>query len=75
MGEAIYEIGVEDNGVPAGLSQDDLDQSIKTLEKMAKELSADVSGMIWRWTFQSIILIILIISITFRSFLIDCDPS
>jgi len=43
MGEAIYEIGVEDDGVPAGLSEDDLAASIHTLERMAKQLSADVS--------------------------------
>eukprot|EP01118_Nematostelium_gracile_P012088 TRINITY_DN4368_c0_g1_i1.p1 TRINITY_DN4368_c0_g1~~TRINITY_DN4368_c0_g1_i1.p1 ORF type:complete len:657 (-),score=198.58 TRINITY_DN4368_c0_g1_i1:35-2005(-) len=43
MGEAIYEIGVEDNGVPTGLSEEDLDASIANLKKMAKELSADIS--------------------------------
>jgi GTPase len=44
MGEAIYEIGVEDNGVPTGLSDEDLDISISNLKRMAKELSADISG-------------------------------
>lgn len=43
MGEAIYEIGVEDDGVPAGLSEEDLAASIHTLERMAKQLSADVT--------------------------------
>jgi GTPase len=46
MGEAIYEIGVEDDGVPTGLSENDLNQSIATLEKMAKTINADVSGTI-----------------------------
>ena len=35
QGEAIYEIGIEDNGTLAGLSADDLEASIKTLERMA----------------------------------------
>ncbi len=42
-GEAIYEIGIEDNGYPKGLSDKELDLSIKTLKKMAKKLNADVS--------------------------------
>jgi GTPase len=35
QGEAIYEIGIEDNGTLAGLSEEDLDASIKTLHNMA----------------------------------------
>lgn len=34
-GEAIYEIGVSDDGLLCGLSQDDLDSSLETLRKMA----------------------------------------
>lgn len=34
-GEAIYEIGVSDDGLLCGLSQDDLDSSLQTLSKMA----------------------------------------
>ncbi len=45
MGEAIYEIGVEDDGVPAGLSDEDLKSSLETVEKMAKQINADTSGM------------------------------
>jgi GTPase len=41
MGEAFYEIGVEDDGTPSGLSEEDMKKSLATLEKMAKELNAD----------------------------------
>jgi len=34
-GEAIYEIGVADNGLLHGLSQNDLDSSLETLKRMA----------------------------------------
>jgi len=43
QGEAIYEIGVEDNGYPKGLSEKELTNSMKTLKKMAKELNADIT--------------------------------
>jgi GTPase len=42
-GEAIYEIGVSDNGDLCGLSQDDLDSSLKTLNRMAERLGATVT--------------------------------
>eukprot|EP00762_Andalucia_godoyi_P004198 ANDGO_05548.mRNA.1 GTP-binding protein AGP-1 len=38
-GEAFYEIGVDDNGFPRGLSEDELKLSLETLEKMAASLS------------------------------------
>lgn len=34
-GEAIYEIGVEDNGLLVGLSKSDMDASMQTLQTMA----------------------------------------
>ncbi|MBD3192667.1 MAG: elongation factor 1-alpha [Candidatus Heimdallarchaeota archaeon] len=43
QGEAIYEIGVEDNGFPKGLSDKELEDSLKTLEKMAKKLKAEIT--------------------------------
>jgi len=43
QGEALYELGVEDNGFPKGLSADELTKSIATLEKMAKSLAAESS--------------------------------
>ncbi|MHA1121350.1 MAG: GTP-binding protein [Candidatus Heimdallarchaeota archaeon] len=43
LGEAIYEIGVEDNGYPKGLSDKELKLSIETLTKMAQELNADIT--------------------------------
>ena len=36
QGEALYEIGVEDNGVVAGLDEQELDASLTTLQNMAK---------------------------------------
>nr|CAD7404549.1 unnamed protein product [Timema cristinae] len=40
QGEAIYEIGVEDNGVMAGLADYEMDASLQTLEQMAFKLGA-----------------------------------
>ncbi|XP_076463579.1 GTP-binding protein 2-like [Babylonia areolata] len=42
-GEAIYEIGVEDNGILTGLNEADLQASMSTLEKMASRLGANLS--------------------------------
>ncbi|XP_034948527.1 GTP-binding protein 2 isoform X2 [Chelonus insularis] len=39
-GEAIYQIGVEDNGKLTGLSRDDMKASLKTLKDMASRLGA-----------------------------------
>ncbi|KAG1659851.1 GTP-binding protein 2 [Nymphon striatum] len=39
-GEAIYEIGVEDNGLLAGLNSEDMELSLTTLKGMADRLSA-----------------------------------
>lgn len=40
QGEAIYEIGVEDGGVLAGLPTGDMMASLQTLEQMAVKLGA-----------------------------------
>jgi len=40
QGEAIYEMGVEDAGVLAGLAPVDLAASLRTLEQMAEKLGA-----------------------------------
>ena len=42
QGEAIYEIGVEDNGLMTGLSGEDMDSSLDTLREMARRLEATV---------------------------------
>ncbi|KAK3094036.1 hypothetical protein FSP39_023275 [Pinctada imbricata] len=42
-GEAIYEIGVEDNGMLVGLTDDELSASLHTLETMADRLGATMS--------------------------------
>lgn len=42
-GEAIYEIGVEDNGQLKGLTQDEIDLSMQTLNLMAKKIGASVN--------------------------------
>jgi len=36
-GEAIYEIGVEDSGMMAGLTEDELKRSLYTLNRMAEK--------------------------------------
>jgi GTPase len=43
QGEAIYEIGINDNGFPIGLDDAEFEESLETLKRMASELSADVS--------------------------------
>ncbi len=43
LGEAIYQIGVEDNGFLYGLDESDMSQSLKTLEKMASKLGASAT--------------------------------
>jgi len=40
-GEAIYEIGVEDNGIISGLPKEELESSLTTLRTMAKRLEAE----------------------------------
>lgn len=40
QGEAIYKIGVKDNGVLAGLSDRDMFESLRTLNEMAQKLGA-----------------------------------
>eukprot|EP00116_Pleurobrachia_bachei_P004985 sb/3465247/ len=41
QGEAVYEIGVKDNGQLAGLSRKEMDDSIKTLNSMATQADAE----------------------------------
>ncbi|KAH7639080.1 gtp-binding protein 2-like protein [Dermatophagoides farinae] len=42
-GEAIYEIGVEDNGGLKGLTEDEISSSLQTLHMMADKINASVS--------------------------------
>ena len=42
LGEAIYEIGVEDNGLMTGLSEEDMISSLDTLREMARRLGATI---------------------------------
>merc|ERR1719495_1024361 len=42
QGEAIYEIGVEDNGLMTGLCDEDMDSSLDTLREMARRLGATI---------------------------------
>ncbi|XP_041921167.1 GTP-binding protein 2-like [Alosa sapidissima] len=42
-GEAVYQIGVEDNGLLVGLSEDDMKASLKTLHRMAEKVGADIT--------------------------------
>lgn len=43
QGEAIYEIGVGDDGFLHGLSRSDMDVSLDTLGNMARRLGASVT--------------------------------
>lgn len=42
-GECFYNIGIEDDGHPFGLTEEELDQSMDTVYRMAKELNAAVT--------------------------------
>lgn len=42
-GEALYELGIEDNGQPMGIPAEDLDASVATLTRMAEALGADAT--------------------------------
>ncbi|XP_020337378.1 GTP-binding protein 2 [Oncorhynchus kisutch] len=42
-GEAVYQIGVDDNGMLVGLSEEDLRSSLKTLGRMAEKVGADIT--------------------------------
>mmetsp|Transcript_43646 Transcript_43646/g.83285 ORF Transcript_43646/g.83285 Transcript_43646/m.83285 type:complete len:642 (-) Transcript_43646:311-2236(-) len=48
QGEALYEIGVEDNGDVRGLPPDDLKRSLDNLVKMAAELDAQATCVVER---------------------------
>jgi len=41
-GEAVYEVGVHDDGAPVGLTEDELVESVVTLKKMADQLHCQV---------------------------------
>lgn len=43
LGEAIYEIGVEDSGLMLGLPPDELATSMDTLRRMARQLGASLT--------------------------------
>uniref|UniRef100_A0A8D3CS46 Tr-type G domain-containing protein n=1 Tax=Scophthalmus maximus TaxID=52904 RepID=A0A8D3CS46_SCOMX len=42
-GEAVYQIGVEDNGMLVGLSEEDMRTSLKTLHRLAEKVGADIA--------------------------------
>ncbi|XP_037637657.1 GTP-binding protein 2 [Sebastes umbrosus] len=42
-GEAVYQIGVEDNGLLVGLPEEDMRTSLKTLHKLAEKVGADIT--------------------------------
>ncbi|KAG1445396.1 hypothetical protein G6F46_010035 [Rhizopus delemar] len=43
-GEAVYEIGIDDDGTIKGLDEDELNCSLMNLRKMANSLNADISS-------------------------------
>mmetsp|Transcript_4704 Transcript_4704/g.6973 ORF Transcript_4704/g.6973 Transcript_4704/m.6973 type:complete len:601 (+) Transcript_4704:122-1924(+) len=42
-GEAIYEIGVTDDGIPQGLEEDEYKETLQNIRRMASKLGADVT--------------------------------
>ncbi|XP_026080569.1 GTP-binding protein 2 [Carassius auratus] len=42
-GEAVYQIGVEDNGLLVGLTEEDMKASLQTLRRMAERVGADIT--------------------------------
>uniref|UniRef100_A0A8C6MC51 GTP binding protein 2 n=1 Tax=Nothobranchius furzeri TaxID=105023 RepID=A0A8C6MC51_NOTFU len=42
-GEAVYQIGVEDNGMLVGLSEEDMRASLNTLHRLAEKVGADIA--------------------------------
>uniref|UniRef100_A0A4W4H0Y5 Tr-type G domain-containing protein n=1 Tax=Electrophorus electricus TaxID=8005 RepID=A0A4W4H0Y5_ELEEL len=42
-GEAVYQIGVEDNGLLVGLTEEDMTASLNTLRRMAEKVGADIT--------------------------------
>ncbi|KAF7710928.1 GTP-binding protein 2 [Silurus meridionalis] len=42
-GEAVYQIGVEDNGMLVGLSEEEMRASLRTLHMMAEKVGADIT--------------------------------
>eukprot|EP00002_Diphylleia_rotans_P005562 TRINITY_DN1472_c0_g2_i1.p1 TRINITY_DN1472_c0_g2~~TRINITY_DN1472_c0_g2_i1.p1 ORF type:complete len:514 (+),score=98.56 TRINITY_DN1472_c0_g2_i1:951-2492(+) len=48
QGEAIYEIGVEDDGIVRGITPEQMEQSLHTLERMAHELKCEVTVLLKR---------------------------
>ena len=55
QGEAIYEIGVEDNGMLAGLTHSELTASMKTLHNMAmRYMYINICILIYQLHFENI---------------------
>lgn len=49
QGEAIYEIGISDQGVPVGLEEHEFAETLETLRRMAGALQADLSVICEKW--------------------------
>lgn len=51
-GEAVYQIGVEDNGLLVGLTEEDMKASLKTLRRMAEKYECKrTHTVLGRYTF------------------------
>lgn len=44
-GEAVYQIGVEDNGLLVGLAEEEMRASLKTLHRMAEKYASPSSSL------------------------------
>ena len=57
QGEAIYEIGVGDDGFLHGLTAQEMEASLSTLRTMADRLGASITILRTRWLFLFILII------------------
>lgn len=46
-GEAVYQIGVEDNGMLVGLSEEEMRESLKTLHMLAEKWVQEISNFLF----------------------------
>lgn len=49
-GEAVYQIGVEDNGLLVGLADEEMRASLKTLHRMAEKYASPSSSVLFSLT-------------------------
>lgn len=51
-GEAVYQIGVEDNGLLVGLAEEEMRASLKTLHRMAEKYASHSPSVLLTWLWR-----------------------